>query len=79
MEKEIPPNQIVVVTFTNKAASEMKERLVYLIGEKKTKELMVGTFHAICCRLLRQHAKLVDLEANFTVADNELRLEYLLM
>lgn len=73
LEKQINPKNIVVVTFTNKAASEMKKRLSYLIGEKKTNELIIGTFHAICCKILRQYAKMVDLVANFTVADNELR------
>lgn len=66
------PKNIVVVTFTNKAANEMKKRLSYLIGENETKSLMIGTFHAICCRLLRLYAKMVDLDSNFTVADNDL-------
>lgn len=73
VKKQIQAKNIVVVTFTNKAASEMKKRLVYLIGEKDTNELMIGTFHSICCRLLRLHAKTVDLDANFTVADTDMR------
>lgn len=67
--KSIKPNNIIVVTFTNKAASEMKKQIEHLIGEKDTNDLMIGTFHSICCRLLRLHAKTVDLEPNFTVAD----------
>lgn len=69
----IEPKNIVVVTFTNKAADEMKKRLVGLIGAKQTEELMIGTFHSICCRILRQNASSVQLDANFTIADNDLR------
>lgn len=71
VEKGISPAHIIVVTFTNKAAEEMKKRLNYLIGEKKTDALLIGTFHAICCRMLRRHPQVVDLDPNFVVADNE--------
>lgn len=73
IKKQIQPKNIVVVTFTNKAASEMKKRLDGLIGPKQTADLMIGTFHSICCRILRQHAGSVQLEPNFTVADTDLR------
>lgn len=69
VEKGLSPNTIIVVTFTNKAASEMKKRLKYIIGEESTNSLLLGTFHAICCRLLHIHAKHVNLESNFVVAD----------
>lgn len=60
-----------MVTFTNKAADEMKKRLRYLIGDKNTESLIIGTFHAICCRILHQYAKIVDLDPSFAVADTD--------
>lgn len=71
IERVISPKHIIVVTFTNKAAAEMKHRLKGLIGEEETKSLLLGTFHAICCRMLRLHARHVDLDPSFTVADTE--------
>ncbi|KAI7903351.1 P-loop containing nucleoside triphosphate hydrolase protein [Cokeromyces recurvatus] len=71
VERGIYPGHIIVVTFTNKAANEMKERLNYLIGEKKTSQLLIGTFHAICARILRRYASVVDLDHNFTIADTD--------
>lgn len=52
-ERHINPAEILAVTFTNKAAKEMKERLGKLIGEDKIKNLWVGTFHSVCARILR--------------------------
>ncbi|XP_037032641.1 ATP-dependent DNA helicase PcrA-like [Bradysia coprophila] len=77
IKKQIQPRNIVVVTFTNKAAAEMKKRLEGLIGAKQTEELMIGTFHAICCRILRQHASSVQLDSNFTMADNDMSKQIL--
>lgn len=71
VERGISPKEIIVVTFTNKAANEMKNRLKGLIGEEETNSLMIGTFHAICCRLLHIHGKDVDLDPEFAVADTE--------
>lgn len=73
VEKGIAPKDIIVVTFTNKAANEMKMRLVQLIGEAKTGALLIGTFHSICCRLLRRHGKTIGLKSDFTIADNTTR------
>jgi DNA helicase II / ATP-dependent DNA helicase PcrA len=57
------------VTFTNKAAGEMRERLVRLCGPELAKALWVGTFHAICAKLLRAHGAAVGLQPNFVIYD----------
>src|SRR5215470_12261249 len=53
-EMGVHPSAIMAVTFTNKAAGEMKARVEHIIGENKLKGIQVGTFHAICARLLRR-------------------------
>ena len=70
------PNEILAVTFTNKAAREMKARVADLLGQPAEGMPWLGTFHAICARLLRRHAELVGLKSNFTIldADDQLRL-----
>ncbi|MBC8137086.1 MAG: UvrD-helicase domain-containing protein, partial [Fibrella sp.] len=66
----IRPRNILAVTFTNKAATEMKERLQRLLGLEATKEMWVGTFHATCARMLRERGKDIGLEREFTVYDD---------
>src|SRR5204863_4741062 len=61
--------EILAVTFTNKAASEMKERLFRLVPEGGYK-IWAGTFHSICARLLRQYAEFADLDRGFVVFDD---------
>ncbi|KAL0140428.1 P-loop containing nucleoside triphosphate hydrolase protein [Mucor lusitanicus] len=71
LNEKIKPQQIIVVTFTNKAANEMKKRLYTMIGNKNTDNLAIGTFHAICARLVRFNAGVVGLKSNFTIADTD--------
>jgi len=70
------PSEILAVTFTNKAAREMKERVGRLLGQAAEGMPWLGTFHSIAARMLRRHAELVGLESNFTIldTDDQLRL-----
>jgi DNA helicase II / ATP-dependent DNA helicase PcrA len=65
------PNEILAVTFTNKAAREMRNRVGGLLGEAVEGMPWLGTFHAICVKLLRRHAELVGLKSNFTILDTD--------
>ena len=71
----VPPHRILAVTFTNKAAREMTSRLEGLIG-RDTQRLTIGTFHAICVRILRREADQMGLSRNFVIydADDQERL-----
>jgi DNA helicase-2/ATP-dependent DNA helicase PcrA len=66
----VRPRQILAVTFTNKAANEMRERLDHLLGAQAGKEMWVGTFHAVCARLLRERGHTIGLDRNFIVYDD---------
>jgi DNA helicase-2/ATP-dependent DNA helicase PcrA len=65
------PNEILAVTFTNKAAREMKNRVGALMGQPAEGMPWLGTFHAICVKLLRRHAELAGLKSNFTILDTD--------
>ena len=66
----VNPSHIMSVTFTNKAAREMKERLEQLLGQA-VEALTLGTFHAICARILRREGKTVGLDSSFVIYDEE--------
>ncbi|EIE51288.1 ATP-dependent helicase [Salipiger aestuarii] len=65
------PNEILSVTFTNKAAREMKLRVGRMLGQQIEGMPWLGTFHSICVKLLRRHAELVGLKSNFTILDTD--------
>ena len=69
MERGVLPAQIMAVTFTNKAASEMKGRVEALIGAQ-ARQAVMGTFHSICARLLRRYAPRIGYESSFSIYDD---------
>lgn len=71
------PNEILAVTFTNKAAREMKARVGRHLGEAVEGMPWLGTFHSICVKLLRRHAELAGLKSNFTILDTDDQLRLL--
>ncbi|MGR3434273.1 MAG: ATP-dependent helicase, partial [Shimia sp.] len=70
-------NEILAVTFTNKAAREMKGRVARLLGREEAGMRWMGTFHSISVQLLRRHAELVGLKSNFTILDTDDQLRLL--
>tara|TARA_Y100000590_G_scaffold112056_1_gene127768 strand:+ start:2658 stop:4706 length:2049 start_codon:yes stop_codon:yes gene_type:complete len=70
-EKKAWPNQILCVTFTNKAAREMQNRIANSLNEKTSSLPWLGTFHSVSAKLLRRHAEAVGLNSRFTIIDQE--------
>ena len=71
------PSEILCVTFTNKAAREMRERVARHIGEAVEGMPWLGTFHSVCAKMLRRHAELVGLQSNYTIIDTDDQLRLL--
>lgn len=72
-EKQVWPSHILAVTFTNKAAKEMRERLAHLLRQPNDRSFMpwMGTFHSICVRLLRMDGAAIDIPKNFVIYDED--------
>ena len=70
-EKKAYPNQILSVTFTNKAAREMQNRVSSILKTEAVGLNWLGTFHSICAKLLRKHASAAGLNSNFTIIDTD--------
>ena len=70
-ENKAFPNQILSVTFTNKAAKEMQTRVSKMLGSAATGLSWLGTFHSICAKILRKHATAANLNSNFTIIDTD--------
>jgi len=70
-QKKAYPNQIIAVTFTNKAAKEMQNRVSTILKKEAIGLSWLGTFHSICAKLLRKHATAAGLNSNFTIIDTD--------
>ena len=71
------PSEILAVTFTNKAAREMRERIGRILGDAVEGMPWLGTFHSVAAKMLRRHAELVGLQSNFTILDTDDQLRLL--
>ena len=69
--KGIRPWQILAVTFTNKAAGEMRERIIGLVGDEAGRQVAMGTFHSLCARVLRRDGRAIGIDPRFTIYDTE--------
>lgn len=69
-ERGVQPWHILAVTFTNKAAREMRERLERLIGPEQARKLMAGTFHSTCAKILRRDGHMIGIDPRFTIYDD---------
>lgn len=71
MKKEVDPFNILALTFTNKAAREMKQRIARIVGESEARNIWMGTFHSIFARILRSEAGKLGYPSNFTIYDTD--------
>ena len=69
LEGGCEPSEILALTFTKKAASEMKERIALMVGERKARRLYMGTFHSVFIRFLREFAESIGYPSTFTIYD----------
>ena len=71
LQKEVDAFNILSLTFTNKAAREMKERITHIVGDSEARNLWMGTFHSVFARILRYEHDKLNYPANFTIYDTD--------
>ena len=69
LQQGVPAGRIMALTFTNKAAREMRERIERLVSAHDARYLVMGTFHSVCTRLIRPYAELIGYTRDFTIYD----------
>ena len=67
LSQGVEPSRVLALTFTKKAAGEMKERIGNMVGYKAARQLVMGTFHSVFIRFLREYAEFLGYPANFTI------------